>query len=324
VDEAATRSGTAGREGAARAGRRGLLSGKGAVAVAFVLPAFLLYTVFIVYPMISALRFSFYEWNGLERVAFAGIENFRTLFTRYPYNEDVWNALSHNVYMFAVTMVAQNGLGLFLAVVLDRGIRGREFFRNVFFLPHLVAVVVVGFLWSLILNPQFGALNGFLEAVGLGSLAHPWLGDPKTALTTIALVNAWSWLGFPLIIFLASLAGIPEEYYEAARLDGAGPWTLFRHITLPLIAPSITIVTVLTFIGNFNAFDLIYAMGGSGGGPGGSADVLGLLFYRIAFDSQDPNAVGVSNALAVLMFLVVFVVSVLYLSLRRRREEVTY
>lgn len=292
--------------------------------VLFLLPALVLYTTFVVYPMLSALRFSFYEWNGLTRVAFAGLENFQTLFTRYPYNRDVWNALSHNLYMFVVTMIVQNGLGLFLAVVLDRGVRGSNFFRNVFFLPHLIAVVVVGFLWSLILNQQFGVLNQFLEAVGLESLAHPWLGDPATALTTVALVNAWSWVGFPLIIFLANLASIPEQYNEAAQLDGAGGWQLFRYITLPLLAPSITIVTALTFIGNFNAFDLIYAMGGSNGGPGGATDVLGLLFYRVAFASQDPNAVGVSNALAVMMFVVVFVVSTLYLRVRSRGETAGY
>ncbi|WP_233451827.1 carbohydrate ABC transporter permease [Rubrobacter xylanophilus] len=290
----------------------------------FLLPAFLLYTLFVVYPMVSALRFSLYEWNGLERVAFSGLENFRTLFTRYPYDEEVWDALRHNLYLFAVTMVVQNAFALFLAVVLDRGIRrGRTLFRNIFFLPHLIAVVVVGFLWSLILNPQFGVFNRFLEAVGLGVLAHPWLGDPDTALTAVALVNAWSWVGFPLIIFLANLAGIPEEYHEAARLDGAGGWQVFRYVTLPLLAPSITIVTVLTFIGNFNAFDLIYAMGGSNGSPGGSTDVLALLFYRIAFAGNDPNAVGVSNALAVLMFVVVFAVSVVYLRWRGR-GEVTY
>lgn len=303
---------------------RGAASGWRLSYALFMLPAFVLYTTFVVYPMLSALGFSFYEWNGLQRVAFAGLENFRTLFTRYPYNEEIWNALSHNLYMFVVTMVVQNGLGLFLAVVLDRGIRGSTFFRNVFFLPHLVAVIVVGFLWSLILNPQFGVLNKFLEAVGLGSLAHPWLGDPKTALTTIALVNAWSWIGFPLIIFMANLASIPEEYTEAAQLDGAGAWQVFRYVTLPLLAPSITVVTVLTFIGNFNAFDLIYAMGGSNGGPGGATDVLGLLFYRVAFASQDPNAVGVSNALAVMMFAIVFVVSTIYLRARRSGEETTY
>ncbi|MGH2698249.1 MAG: carbohydrate ABC transporter permease, partial [Actinomycetota bacterium] len=132
----------------------------------FILPAFLLFTVFIVYPMLSAMKFSFYEWNGLLQGDFVGIGNFRTLFTRYPYNEQVWNALGHNVYFFVLTMIVQNGIGLLLAIVLDRGIRGSGFFRNAVFLPHLLPVVVVGFLWSLMLNPQFGVINSLLDEFG--------------------------------------------------------------------------------------------------------------------------------------------------------------
>jgi raffinose/stachyose/melibiose transport system permease protein len=286
----------------------------------FIAPAFILFTVFIVYPMVSALRFSLFEWNGLEQGAFAGLDNFKTLFTRYPYDQQLGKALWHNVYFFAITMVVQNGFGLFLALVLDRGIRGWSLFRNLYFLPHLLPVVVVGFLWTLILNPQFGVLGHVFEAIGLDGLSRPWLGDPDTALTTVALINAWSWVGFPMVIFLANLASIPNEYREAARIDGAGPWQSFRHVLLPLLAPSITIVTILTFLGNFNAFDLIYATGGSRGGPGGSSDVLALFFYRLAFESDDPNAVGVGNALAVLMFLAVFLVSSLWLRLLARRE----
>lgn len=286
----------------------------------FIAPAFALFTVFIVYPMVSALWFSAFEWNGLERGAFAGIDNFRTLFTRYPYDEQVTRALWHNLYFFAITMVVQNGFGLFLALILDRAIRGRTLFRNIYFLPHLIPVIVVGFLWTLILNPQFGVAGHVFEAIGLDGLSRPWLGDPDTALTTVALINAWSWVGFPMVIFLANLAAIPDEYRDAARIDGAGPWQSFRHVLLPLLAPSITIVTVLTFLGNFNSFDLIYATGGSRGGPGGSTDVLALLFYRIAFESDDPNAVGVGNALAVLMFVAVFVVSNLWLRMLAKRE----
>lgn len=286
----------------------------------FIAPAFVLFTVFIVYPMVSALRFSLFEWNGLDQGSFVGLGNFETLFTRYPYDEQLGRALWHNVYFFAITMVVQNGFGLFLALVLDRSIRGWVLFRNIYFLPHLLPVVVVGFLWTLILNPQFGVLGRLFEAVGLDGLARPWLGDPDTALTTVALINAWSWVGFPMVIFLANLAAIPTEYRDAARIDGAGAWQMFRYVLVPLLAPSITIVTVLTFIGNFNAFDLIYATGGSHGGPGGSTDVLALLFYRLAFQSDDPNAVGVGNALAVLMFVAVFVVSNLWLRYLARRE----
>jgi raffinose/stachyose/melibiose transport system permease protein len=286
----------------------------------FIAPAFLLFTVFIVYPMLSAMKFSFFNWNGLLQGDFVGLANFQTLFTRYPYNEQVWSALGHNAYFFVLTMVVQNGIGLVLAVLLDRGIRARGFFRNAVFLPHLLPTVVVGFLWYLMLNPQFGVINNGLEAIGLSWLAHPWLGDPTTAFTTIVFVNAWSWIGFPMVIFLANLASIPDEYDEAAQVDGANSWQRFRYVSLPLLVPSLTIVTVLTFIGNFNAFDLVYSMAGSEASPGGSTDVLGLLFYRIAFDSADPNAVGVGNALAVLMFFLVFGVSNVWLRMFKRKE----
>jgi raffinose/stachyose/melibiose transport system permease protein len=293
---------------------------RGTTYALFIAPAFLLFSTFIVYPMLTAMKFSFFDWNGLLQGDYVGLANFQTLFTRYPYNEQVWNALGNNVYFFVLTMVIQNGIGLLLAVLLDRGIRGRGFFRNAVFLPHLLPTVVVGFLWYLMLNPQFGVINRGLEAIGLDWLAHSWLGDPDTAFTTIIFVNAWSWIGFPMVIFLANLASIPKEYDEAAQVDGANSWQRFRYISLPLLVPGITIVTVLTFIGNFNAFDLVYSMAGSEATPGGSTDVLGLLFYRIAFDSADPNAVGVGNALAVVMFLIVFVVSNVWLRMFKRRE----
>jgi raffinose/stachyose/melibiose transport system permease protein len=299
------------------------LSRRGLTTALFIAPAFLLFSVFVVYPMLSAIKFSFFEWNGLREIGFAGFDNFQTLFSRYPYDEQLFRALGHNVFFFIATMVVQNGLGLLFAVLIHRGIRGRRFLRNVIFLPHLLPVVVVGFLWTLMLNPQYGVVNRLLEGAGLDALTRPWLGDPTTAFPAIIAVNAWAWIGFPMVVFLANMAGIPPEYEEAARVDGAGEWQLFRHVTLPLLVPALTIVTILTFIGNFNAFDLVYVMGGSDGGPAGSADVLALLFYRIAFDSADPNAVGVGNALAVLMFVAVFTVSNLWLKLFARRE-VTY
>jgi raffinose/stachyose/melibiose transport system permease protein len=306
----------------ARLGRRPALR-RGVTYALFIAPAFVLFTVFIVYPMLSALKFSFFEWNGLQELGFVGLRNFGTLFTRYPYDEQILRALGHNVLFFIVIMILQNGVGLFFALLIHRGIRGRSFWRNAFFLPHLLPIVVAGFLWTLMLNPQFGVINRLLEAAGLDSLTQPWLGDPSTAFPAIMAVSAWSWIGFPMVIFLANMAGIPQEYEEAARVDGASEGQVFRHITLPLLIPSITIVTVLTFIGNFNAFDIVYSMGGSDGGPAGSADVLALLFYRIAFDSADPNAVGVGNALAMLMFVAVFGVSNLWLRFFAKRE-VTY
>ena len=288
----------------------------------FWLPAFLLYSVFIVWPLINAVGYSLFEWRGLQREAFVGVANFVKLFTKEPWRTDLWEAFLHNIYFFAGTMLVQNTVALLFAVLLYNLRFLSRFWQDLFFMPHLLATVLVGFLWNLILNPLFGPLNKALKAVGLGALALPWLGLPETALPTIIAVNAWAWLGFPMMLFLANLGGIPASYLEAARLDGASGWGVFRHIQLPLLRPSITIVTVLTFIGNFNTFELIFVMAGSNGSPGGATDVLGTYFYRTAFGGGQ-EAVGMGSALAVVMFG--FIAATSFVALRIfRREEVVY
>jgi raffinose/stachyose/melibiose transport system permease protein len=287
----------------------------------FMLPALLLYTVFVVYPLVSALQYSLYEWSGTRQDGFAGLGNFRDLFTRYPLSEQVWRALEHNVLFFAGTMLIQNTAGLTFAVLLIRSRRGKRFLQTAFTLPHLVSPIVVGYLWSLMLNPQFGVVNATLRAVGLDAFAQPWRGDPHLALPVAILVNAWQWIGFPMLLFGAALAGIPEEYHEAARCDGASAWQTFRRVTLPLLTPAIGIVSVLTFVGNFNVLDLIFSLQGSQGNPAGATDVLGLLFYRTAFQNPDPNSIGQSSALAVCMFALIFGTALVASRIFRRMED---
>lgn len=288
----------------------------------FWLPAFILYTLFIVWPLLNALLYSLFDWQGLQRGAFVGLGNFVRLFTQEPWRTDLLDAFRHNVYFFLGTMLVQNTVALAFAVIIYRLGRGGRFWQNLFFMPHLLATVVVGFLWNLILNPLFGPLNQGLKLLGLGALAQPWLGQPETALPTIIAVNAWAWLGFPMMLFLANLGSIPASYLEAARLDGANGWQVFRSIQLPLLRPSLTIVAVLTFIGNFNAFELIFVMAGSNGSPGGATDVLGTFFYRTAFGGGR-EAVSMGSALAVTMFLFIAAVSFLFLWFVRR-ERVVY
>jgi raffinose/stachyose/melibiose transport system permease protein len=290
------------------------------LVLAFLAPALLLYTTFIVYPLGSALQYSFYEWRGTARGEFVGLGNFAELFTTYPFNEQLVRAFWHNVAFFVGTMLIQNTAGLAFAVLLYRSRRGKRILQTCFTLPYLVSPLVVGYLWSLMLSPSFGPVNATLRGIGLDSLALPWLGDPRTALPVVILVNAWQWVGFPMLLFGAALAGIPDEYGEAARTDGASEWRTFWHVTLPLLTPAVGTVTVLTFVGNFNVFGLVYAMGGSEGGPAGSTDVLGLLFYRTAFQGG-VDAIGRSSALAVLMFVFIFGTSVLVNRYMRRREE---
>jgi raffinose/stachyose/melibiose transport system permease protein len=285
-----------------------------------VLPALVLYSAFVVYPLLTALVYSLYDWRGTAQSGFSGLGNFTSLFTQFPLNQQLWGAFAHTMVFFLGTMLAQNTFGLLVAVLLFRSRRTGRFLRTVYTLPYLVSPVVVGYLWSLMLSPAFGPVNAALRAVGLDSLALPWLGDPSLALPIVILVNAWQYLGFPILLFGAALAGIPAEYSEAAMMDGAGPWKSFRHITLPLLLPAIGTVSILTFIGCFNVFGLVYALEGSQGSPGGATDVLGLLFYRVAFEQGGVNAIGQSSALAVVMFVVIFGTAVLANGYLRRKE----
>jgi raffinose/stachyose/melibiose transport system permease protein len=293
-------------------------------AVWFLLPAFVLYTLFVVYPLLSALADSFWRWQGTARGQFAGTANFASLFTTFPLNHQLGPAFWHTIVFFVGTMIVQNTFGLLVAVLLFELPVGRRFLQTVYTVPYLIGGLVVGYLWSLLLSPTFGPLNAALHGVGLDSLARPWLGDPGSALPVVILVNAWQYIGFPVLLFGAALAGLPAEYAEAARVDGANVGQRFFRVTLPLMLPSIGVVSILTFIGSMNTFELVYALEGAQGnqptGPGGATDVLGLIFYRVAFQEGGVNAIGQSSALAVLLFLFTFGIAVVTNRIIRRRE----
>lgn len=290
--------------------------------VVFLGPATVLFAVFITYPILSALAFSLYAWEGIGRRGFIGLHNFARLFATFPYSGLLVNAFWHNVVVFVVTMLIQNVIALGLALLLARSPWGTRGYRVVFFLPVTLSLVIVGFLWALFLNPIFGLVNQVLMTVNLGALARPWLGDASTALLTLTVVNAWRWLGFPTIVFLAGIHAVPEEYVEAARIDGAGEWEVIRRIIFPLLAPAVTIIVLLTFIGSFNWFELPYIMQGVSGAPDRSTDVLSLLFYRTAFGEVDTGLqdIGIGSAIAVLMFALLVTVSAVGAVLLRRRE----
>ena len=220
-----------------------------------------------------------------------------------------------------IHMVLQNPIALLLAVLLGRrGLFGRSFYRTVLFLPTVLSVVLVGFVWQLLLSPIWGVGERVFSAVGLGSYFGPFLGDESTALVTLSLISVWQFVGLPMLLFHAALVTIPEELFEAARLEGAGHWSVFRHIQLPLILPTLGVVTILTFIGNFNAFDLVYTTQGALGGPNFSTDLLGTLFYRTYFGYQlqagQPHS---GSALATVMFMIVLGGVLAYLLLWQRR-----
>jgi len=287
----------------------------------FLLPAVVLYGVFQLYPLLSAVVNSFFSWKGFVRDSFVGLNNFITLMTKEPYTSTFMNAFKHNWVFFVVNFASELVPAFLLAIIVYSRIKGKEFFKTVFFVPKLLSVVIIGFLFSLILNPASGALNKLLKAIGLGFMAQPWLGDTDTALVSIILINSWAGLGFSMLIFLANLQSIDKEIFEAARIDGASGWKLVTKIYVPLSMNAFMIMTILTFIGSFETFDLIYAMQGSSGGPYYSTDVLGLYFYRLAFGSSDGSqAIGLGSALAVVLFLIIAAATAVLMFYFKRKD----
>ncbi len=287
----------------------------------FVLPALILFSVFIAYPLLTALSYSLFNWSGIVRGEFTGLANYLTLITDKPYNTEIPNAFGHNLLLFGGEMLFQNSIGLLLAVLLHRISRFKQFFQTLYSMPYLVSPLVIGYLWSLMLSPLFGPINATLKAIGLGDFAQPWLGNPDTAVWMVVFVTAWQWIGFPVLLYGAALGGIPTEITEAAEIDGAGSWKRFWHVTFPLLIPAIGTVSVLTFIGSMESFPIPYALGGSQGNPAGATDVMSLLFYRTAFESGSSNSIGISSAVATCLFLFIFGVSMLIATAMRRTER---
>lgn len=290
---------------------------------AFVLPALSLFGVFLLYPLANAVTWSLFGWSGLTRLGFVGFQNYGKLLTDYPYSVELPAAILHNVAFFVGVMVIQFTIGLFLALQIQRLDRGRRLFQTLYATPYLVSPLVVGYLWTLLLSPSLGVVNTMLRRVGLDSLALPWLGEPDLALFVVVLIAAWQWLGFPVLLIGAALGGVPPELDEAAQLDGASGMRKLFGVTLPLIAGPLGTVSILTFIFTMEIFPIVYAIGGSTGSPAGALDVLALVFYRSSFQSGAPNALGMSSAIATLMFLGILGISLIANKLIRRVERGT-
>lgn len=289
----------------------------------FLLPALAIYILFLAVPLLGSIRLSLFTGEGIVPKTFIGLGNFQTLFTNPIWSGRLTNALKNTFILFLIHMGVQNTLGLLFAVLLTNKIRAFSFFRTIIFLPATLSVLVIGFLWKLILNPQWGAVPQFLTMIGLKSWVHPWLGDPQYALVAISLVSSWQWVGLPTMMYLAALFGIPEELVEASKVDGASSWQSFWRIKFPLLAPIIGIVSVLTFIGNFSAFDIVYAMENARGDPAGATDIMGSMFYRTGIGGEVLSGhmdAGMGAAIAVVIFMVLLIGVFAWLYFSRRQE----
>ena len=285
----------------------------------FLAPAVLIYSLFMIYPLFDSLRLSFFTQDVRNVESFAGLQNYVRLLTDADLSPRFWNALGNNVVFFIINMLVQNPIGLLLATLLSQGGRSRAIYRTLIFTPTLLSVVIIGFIWQLILNPLWGIAHDLLRTVGQPQLFKPWLGLPESALITISLISVWQFIGIPMMLFYTALIGIPDDLTEAARVDGASAWSVFWRIKFPLLLPTVGIVSLLTFVGNFNAFDLIYTVKGALAGPNFATDILGTLFYRTFFGFQLQLGNPTMGAtVSGMMFSIILAGAAVYLAWQRR------
>ncbi len=275
-------------------------------ALWFLLPAFIIYTAFMIAPIITSMVQSLYVFDANRTLHFAWFQNYKMLLTDATWSSSLWNALWNSAKFFLVNMFLQNPLALLLATLLASKMRFGNTYRTILYLPCILSLVMVAFVWQMMLNPTWGIVRDLLNAVGLGDLFRPWLGQKQTALTTMSLISAWQNLGVPVLLYYSALISIPGELLEAARVDGCTSAKTFWRIKLPMIMPMVATVSLLTYIYNFNAFDLIYAIKGPMAGPDFSTDTMMSFFFRTFYGHQlqQPNApMGATVACVILVLM---------------------
>ncbi len=311
----------------------------------FLFPGMVIYTCFLLLPILDSMRLSFYstkedpsrlsiESDGIKKEEvqrkgllpdkFVGFGNYKKLFTKPAFNKKLTNAFFNNIKFFFIVTFIQNIMGFFMAYVLTRKMLGMKFFRKISFIPTTISVLVVGYIFRLILNPRWGILNKLLYLIGMTDFkTMSWLGDPGTALPVLAIVVSWQFIGESILFYTAGMDAIPNEVLEAAKLDGVSPIQEIKYIILPSIMPIVGMVTILIFIGDFTQFDIVYAMATSQANPEFATDLFGSLFYRVTFFTSVRGGwgMGMGAAVSTIMFLIVFVGVVGWLALFRKKEN---
>jgi ABC-type sugar transport system permease subunit len=270
----------------------------------FVLPAVTIFSIFYVIPFIWVFQLGLFEWDGISFTkVFVGLANFKEIFFQ---DREWWHSMWNAGYITLIALTFQNILAFMLAWACDREIKMKNFYRVIFFIPPVLSEVVVGMAWRFIINDIDGAniINRMLIGIGLPQLAHNWLSDPQTALTTVGIVHCWKGFGWGFLIFLAGLQTIPRELYEAARVDGASAWQSFKRITLPLMIPVMVLVAILTVLGTMQVFVLIVSLVGGEFAGHTSVPVL-----RILASMRGSSRFGYACAQGVTFGMVLIIIS---------------
>lgn len=277
----------------------------------FILPNFLGFALFTLVPVLAAFVLAFMNWDAYNPPTFAGIKNFTRLFGDQNFHVALGNTLLYAIGHVPLTLVCALGL----AILLNQKLRGIAFFRVAIFFPYITSLVAIAIVWNMLFDPVNGPINQFLHLLGI---ANPpgWTSSTGWALPAVIITSVWRDMGYYMVLFLAGLQAIPQEYYEAAAMDGAGRWRTFWNITLPSLRPTTFLVLVLLSVSSFKVFDLIFVM--TGGGPGRATLVLSQLIYQ---DGILNGQFGYSSAISLVLFLIVLLVTVFQFRIQQRRER---
>jgi len=276
----------------------------------FVFPAFAFYTAFTLAPAFGGMWFSLTDWNGLNPVYhIVGLSNYAEAMGDRFFLKSLWFTAKFVLYM----LVLQNVLAILLAVLVEALGRSKVWFRTIFFMPNMLSLIIGGFMWMFIFTRVFPYIA---EKTGWMLLDQSWIGDPRYSFYAILALSLWGGVGYLMIIYIAALQGVPQHLKEAAKIDGAGAFAVFRNVTLPMIYPALTIGIFLTLNGSFKVFDAVYSL--TGGGPGRSTQVIAINIFEEAFSFS--NRYGYASAKAMILFGIVVIITIIQLAVMKRRE----
>ncbi|SHM74462.1 carbohydrate ABC transporter permease [Gracilibacillus kekensis] len=276
-----------------------------------VIPALVIYLIFSIVPIFISFYYSTMSWDGFSDMQFVGLANFQEVLQ----DKVFWLSVRNNILVVLASVFGQIPIALALALLLNRKIKGAKFFRTIGFMPVVISTVVISITWRMIYNSEYGMINNFLEAIGLGALQQNWLGDPTWAMVAVCITIIWQFVGLYFIIFLSALQTVPSEILEAADLDGASEWQKTIHIVLPSIWNIILISVVLCISGSLKTFDLIFVM--TSGGPASSTEVMATYMYDKTFEGL---RYGYGSAISVLIFVFSIALILITTKLLRRKE----
>lgn len=277
----------------------------------YLAPAFVVYTLLLIVPILGAFYLSFTDWNGISAsFHVVGLKNYVDMLG----DARLRNAIVVTLKITLIVSVTVNVLGLFIATLLNRAGRMINVLRSIFFLPYVISTVAISFIWLSILS-YTGVLNGILEMEGLGHLVTDYIGNTENAIKSICVIEIWRTLGFHMVLYLASIQTVPEELYEACTMDGGNSWQKFRYVTLPMIVPGITISVIMSVMTEMKQYDIVKVI--TNGGPGYSTETI---TYNIVTQAFGNNMLGYSSAIAVFLFFIIVAITLVQLKVMKKKE----